>query len=68
MRAMVVLESKKDILWLPPQAIRTFEGRTFVVVQDGQGQRRVDVVTGIQAEDKVEIVSGLEEGQVAIAP
>jgi macrolide-specific efflux system membrane fusion protein len=67
-RAMVVLESKKDILWLPPQAIRTFEGRTFVVVQDGQGQRRVDVVLGIQAEDKVEIVSGLEEGQVAIAP
>jgi hypothetical protein len=39
-----------------------------VVVQDGQGQRRVDVVLGIQAEDKVEIVSGLEEGQIAIAP
>lgn len=67
-RAVVVLESKKGILWLPPQAIRTFEGRTFAVVQDGQGQRRVDVVIGIRAEDKVEIVSGLEEGQVAIAP
>lgn len=67
-RAVVVLESKKDILWLPPQAIRTFEGRTFVVVQDGQGQRRVDVELGIQAEDKVEILSGLEEGQIAIAP
>jgi membrane fusion protein, macrolide-specific efflux system len=67
-RAQVVLESKKDILWLPPQAIRTFEGRNFVVIQDGQGQRRVDVELGIQAEDKVEIVSGLEEGQIAIAP
>jgi multidrug resistance efflux pump len=33
-RVTVVLERKDDVLWLPPQAIRTFEGRKFVVVQE----------------------------------
>ncbi len=65
-RVTVVLESKDDVLWLPPQAIRTFEGRKFVVVQEGEGQRRVDVKVGIQGEDRVEIETGLTEGQIVI--
>jgi len=52
----------------PPQAIRTFEGRTFAVVQDGQGQRRVDVKVGITNEDQTEILEGLTEGQVVVSP
>jgi multidrug resistance efflux pump len=67
-RVTVVLEKKSDVLWLPPQAVRTFEGRKFVVVQEGDGQRRVDVKIGIQSEDRVEIEEGLKEGQVAVAP
>ncbi len=67
-RVTVVLERKDDALWLPPAAIRTYEGRKFVVVQEGTGQRRVDVVLGIESEDRVEIVDGLEEGQVVIGP
>jgi RND family efflux transporter MFP subunit len=65
---VVRLEMSDDVLWLPPQAIRTFEGRKFVVVKDGDGQRRVDVRTGLQSEDRVEIVEGVEEGQVILAP
>lgn len=67
-RATVILEKKTDVLWLPPQAVRTFEGRKFVVVQEGDGQRRVDVKVGIASEDRVEIQEGLKEGQVAVAP
>jgi len=67
-RVTVVLERKADALWLPPQAVRTFEGRKFVVVQEGDAQRRVDVKIGIEGEDRVEIVSGLEQGQVVIGP
>jgi RND family efflux transporter MFP subunit len=63
-----VLEDKADILWLPPQAIRSVGGRTFVVVQDVKGQRRVDVNLGLQVYDKVEITSGLTEGQVVVGP
>ena len=54
------------MLWLPPQAIRTFEGRRFVVVQDGDAQLRVDVTIGIESDDRVEIEEGLTEGQTVI--
>jgi len=63
-----LLEQSTDALWLPPQAIRTFEGRKFVVVKDGDAQRRVDVRTGLQGEDRVEILEGLQEGEVVLAP
>jgi multidrug efflux pump subunit AcrA (membrane-fusion protein) len=67
-RATVVLEQKEDVLWLPPAAIRSFEGRKFVVVQEGAGQRQVDVILGIESEDRVEIEEGLEEGLVVVGP
>jgi multidrug efflux pump subunit AcrA (membrane-fusion protein) len=65
-RITVELERKEDALWLPPAAIRTFEGRKFVVAQEGAGQRRIDVTLGIESEERVEIVDGLEEGDVVI--
>ncbi|MFN2234041.1 MAG: efflux RND transporter periplasmic adaptor subunit [Anaerolineales bacterium] len=68
MRVTVILEKKDDVLWLPPQAIRTFEGRKFVVLQADGYQQRVDVTVGIEGDDRVEIESGLEEGQIIISP
>jgi RND family efflux transporter MFP subunit len=64
----VIMESKEGVLWLPPQAVRTFEGRNFVVVQTDGLPRRQDVRLGIKNDEKVEILEGLEEGQVVIAP
>ena len=64
----IVLEEKDDVLWLPPTAVRTLQGRTFVIVQDGERQSRVDVELGIQGQERVEVVQGLQEGQVVIAP
>lgn len=62
----VRLEAKPDVLWVSPNAIRRFQGRRFVVVQDGDGQRRVDVLIGIESEDRVEILEGVDEGDVLI--
>jgi RND family efflux transporter MFP subunit len=67
-RCTVILEKKDSILWLPPQAIRTFEGRRFVVVQEGAAQQRVDVRLGIEGDGRVEIVEGLSEGQIVVSP
>ena len=64
----VVLESHPNTLWLPPQAVRKFQGNTFVVVQDGSAQRRVDVKLGLSTDEQVEILQGLSEGQVVVAP
>jgi len=62
------LERSEGTLWLPPQAVRTFEGRSFVVIQEGSAQRRIDVRVGIRSDGRVEILDGLAEGQVVIAP
>jgi len=64
----VVLQRQTDTLWIPPQVIRTFGGRVFVVVQENGVQRRVDVKIGVEGEDRVEILEGLAEGQVVVSP
>ena len=67
-RIRIVLESKEDVLWLPKEAIRSFEGRRFVLVRSGQVERRVTVKIGIETEDKVEITEGVKEGDVVVGP
>jgi len=62
----VTVAQAADALWLPPAAIRTFSGRSFVVVKDGESERRVDVSIGIEGLDRVEILEGLEENQVVV--
>jgi RND family efflux transporter MFP subunit len=64
----LVLASKDDVLWLPPAAIRSAGGRTFVIINSESGPKRVDIVIGLQTRDRVEIVSGLTEGQVVVGP
>ena len=63
----IILQEKENVLWLPPGAIRTYQGRNFCVVQNPDGtQQRVDVLLGIVTEERVEIVSGLSQGQVIV--
>jgi RND family efflux transporter MFP subunit len=63
---VLTLSRKEDTLWLPPQAVRAFEGRRFVVLKDGDRQRRQDVKVGIVSTDRIEIVDGLKEGDVVV--
>ena len=68
MRINVVLEEKVGVLWLPPQAIRNFEGRRFVVVQADGVQQRVDIIIGVDGDDRIEVEEGLEEGMIVVGP
>ena len=65
---IVLLASKEGTLWLPPDAIRSAGGRTFVIINSDSGPKRVDVEIGLQTRDRIEIISGLEEGQVVVGP
>jgi HlyD family secretion protein len=65
-RVSIVLERKENALWLPPEAIRSFEGRRFVIVREGERERRVAVRVGIETEERVEILEGLNEGDVVV--
>lgn len=62
----IIIEQRTDALWLPPEAIRTFSERNFVVVRDGDRERRETVVVGIKGAQRVEIKSGVQEGDVVV--
>lgn len=62
----IVLERKEDVLWLPPEAIRSFEGRRFVLIRTDKGETRQTVRVGIETEERVEVVEGVSEGDVIV--
>ncbi len=65
---LITFSHKADVLWLPPEAVRSFDRRSFVVRQEGDQQRRVDIKVGIVTPDRIEILEGLEEGDVVVEP
>ena len=67
-RCLIITAKKASVLWLPPQAVRNFQGRRFVVVKEADGERRADVKLGLQSEDRLEILSGVLEGQTVVSP
>jgi len=62
----VIIEQRLDVLTLPTSAIRRFSGREFVVVQNDSVQQRVDVKLGLEGDNRVEIIEGVEENQTVI--
>jgi len=63
----MVLAESIDTLWLPPQAINEFgSNRTFVIVQTDAGESVRDVVIGLQTDERVEILEGVEEGDIIL--
>lgn len=64
--AEMPLDVRDNVLWLPPEAIRTFQNRTFVVVQTPDGERVVDITIGLQTDDRVEIETGLSENDIIV--
>lgn len=63
----IVVERKEDVVVIPPAALRTHLGRTYVQVVDEEGNRsEVDVEVGQQTSTLVEIVQGLTPGQKVV--
>ena len=60
-RVAVPVGVKADVLTVQTRAVLQHEGKSFVFVADGDNQfRRVDVETGDDGDDRIEIVRGLE--------
>ncbi len=64
----VTVADLPDAVWLPPAALRSVGGVTFVFMQGPTGPKRVNVTTGIFNRTQVQILEGLVPGQVVIAP
>jgi len=62
----IQLERKDNAIKIPRGALRTYQGRTFVHILEGETRKEVDVERGMQTATEVEIKSGLKEGQKVI--
>lgn len=65
---MIVTKKKDNVLILPARALRTFLGRNYVQLLDGERITELDVEVGIKTVTEVEIMNGLVEGQQIILP
>ncbi len=64
----ITLQEKVNALVIPLRGLRTYMGRKYVQILDGESRREVDVETGLQTATEVEVITGLEEGQLVILP
>lgn len=63
----MVLDGRENVLNIPRRALRTVNGQTFVYYLGEDGLRDVRwVETGLYGDDRVEILSGLEEGEKVV--
>lgn len=63
----IIVQEIEDALILPPSAIREYGNRNFVLIQDDDIRKEVDIETGLSTSTRVEILEGLEEGQKVIS-
>lgn len=62
----ILTEYRENVLIIPRVGLRSYLGRDYVQVLDGESRKEVDVQKGIVAATEVEIYQGLEEGQQVI--
>ena len=66
-RVNITLQIKDDVLKIPVTALRDMNERTFVETIMNEQRRSLPVTTGIRSDSEIEIISGLEEGQMIFA-
>lgn len=63
----VLIEEKKDVLYVPKSAITEVNGKEIVYVENEDGIRSIQYIeTGLHADNKVEIKDGLKLGDKVI--
>lgn len=66
-RVNITLQVKDDVLKIPVTAVRDMNERTFVETIVSEQRRSLPVTTGIRSDSEIEIISGLDEGQMIFA-
>jgi RND family efflux transporter MFP subunit len=62
----IVTSAKRTAISIPINAVLDDGGRSVVFVADGKDFKKKDVTLGIKSADRVEIVSGLSEGDKVV--
>lgn len=66
-RVNITLQVKDDVLKIPVTSLRDLNERTFVETVVNEQRRSLPVVTGIRSDSEVEVLTGLDEGQMIFA-
>jgi membrane fusion protein (multidrug efflux system) len=64
--AKIVIGKKEDVLIIPRKSILFKQNKTYVFVMDRNQVSQREIVLGLTEEDHVEILSGLERGEVIV--
>jgi multidrug efflux pump subunit AcrA (membrane-fusion protein) len=64
----IVTGRNENAMTLPPAVIREFGGLKFVIIREGDTQRRVEVRVGLATNEKVEVIGDLKEGDMVVGP
>jgi multidrug efflux pump subunit AcrA (membrane-fusion protein) len=63
----IITQQRDDVIKIPRSGLRSYLGRNFVrTLEDSKRLREIDVEPGLVGSTEVEIVKGLEEGQVIV--
>ncbi|WP_166241621.1 efflux RND transporter periplasmic adaptor subunit [Paenibacillus turpanensis] len=62
----ITLQSKENVLVIPNRAVRTYLGRTYVQLLDGESRKEIDIQKGIETQTETEVLEGIKEGQQVI--
>ncbi|OZB91393.1 efflux transporter periplasmic adaptor subunit [Paenibacillus sp. XY044] len=62
----IELQKRDNAIIVPRSAIRSYMGRSYVQIAEGERRKEVDIEIGLTTPTEVEIVKGLEEGQKVI--
>ncbi|WP_336744189.1 efflux RND transporter periplasmic adaptor subunit [Paenibacillus sp. y28] len=62
----VNLEKRENVIVIPRAGLRSYMGRDYVQVLEGESRKEIDVEKGIVAAREVEIRKGISEGQKII--
>ena len=64
--AKIVIGKKDDVLVIPRKSILFKQNKTFVFVMDRNQVSQREITLGLTEEDDVEVLSGLEKGEVIV--
>lgn len=63
---IVVINKREDVLWVPRHAIYLYNGKEYLYILEENTKKTRFVVTGFKNMQEVEILSGIQEGQVIV--
>lgn len=62
----IIFGIREDVINIPQSAVRNYEDQQVVRILDGDNLKEVEVQTGLNVGDRIEVIGGLEEGDQLI--